>query len=117
MEPAPRETVSKPEPRRTSPKILGVTVVVVLEEGGTKALWVRVTPDVLARRSRATVEPVAVSVAAVGVTVAVMALVLVTLESVPDLSMMAAALPRSPVIPAAMVPVLLRLVSPPPASI
>ncbi len=96
--PALNCTVSSPEPRNTSPTIFGVVVV---EAAG---FWIRVTPVVLWLRSMATVLPVAVSVSTVGVTEAVIAPVLVTAVRLPDRSTSAVELPRSPIVPALIVP-------------
>ncbi len=63
------------------PGLIG-TAVVALGFG----LWMILTPVVLWLRSRATVEPVVLSVTVAGVMVAEMRLSLVTLEIEPELS-------------------------------
>ncbi len=81
------------------------------------ANWVRLTPEVLALRSRATVLPVTVSALEVGVSRVRITLSLVTVDRVPDLSTTAKAEPTSPLRDAPMLPVLFRVETVAPASI
>ncbi len=104
-------TVSSPEPRRMSPVIFGVMAAFEL------ALWIRVTPEVLWLRSIARVLPVAVSVPTVGVRVVTIEPVFLMLATLPERSMIAAALPRSPVTAPPMLPELTMLARLAPASI
>ncbi len=109
--PALTWTVSLPEPSSTSPPIFGVIAVLAF------AFWTRVTPVVLWLRSRATILPAVTFPVDEGASTPPMALVLVTLLSVPDRSMIAAALPMSPVRAPLIAPVLVTLDRVAPASI
>ncbi len=76
-------TVSAPDPSRISPWMVGVIVVLEL------AIWERVTPVVLALRSRAMVLPVGVEVVLDGLMTALIRSVFSTLTRLPDRSTMA----------------------------